>query len=347
MSIRSLWNQNNIEDYYCVYRMKSRIIAVANHKGGVGKTTTTSSLGSILASKGYKVLLVDLDAQANLTTSLTSSSDGATIYEAMTGKVETLPIVILHEHLHLVPASLTLAMADVELSSAIARERILSDLLVKSKAVQSYDFILFDCPPSLGLMTLNAFTASTDILIPLVAEVLPFKGLTMINDFIKMVHTRLNPQAHVSGILITRWEASNLSRGIENNLRQALGDTVFCTKIRKNVRLAEAPLENANIVDYDPRSNGASSGQPSTSLVPKVSDKSVKSDKEPSERVSEERFCTIVQSDILRKIRIIANREGLQIKEVVNAAFEKAIKSYERKNGPVDGRMKGDAKNLF
>ena len=222
MSIRSLWNQNNIEDYYCVYRMKSRIIAVANHKGGVGKTTTTSSLGSILASKGYKVLLVDLDAQANLTTSLTSTNDGATIYEAMTGKVETLPIVILHEHLHLVPASLTLAMADVELSSAIARERILSDLLVKSKAVQSYDFILFDCPPSLGLMTLNAFTASTDILIPLVAEVLPFKGLT-----------------------------------IENNLRQALGDTVFCTKIRKNVRLAEAPLENANIVDYDPRSNGA------------------------------------------------------------------------------------------
>jgi len=232
--------------------MKSRIIAVANHKGGVGKTTTTSSLGSILASKGYKVLLVDLDAQANLTTSLASFSDGATIYEAMTGKVESLPIVILHDHLHLIPASLTLAMADVELSSAIARERILSDLLIKSKAVETYDFILFDCPPSLGLMT-----ASTDILIPLVAEVLPFKGLTMINDFIKMVHARLNPQAHVSGILITRWEASNLSKGIENNLRQALGDTVFRTKIRKNVRLAEAPLENANIVDYDPRSNGA------------------------------------------------------------------------------------------
>ena len=138
--------------------MKSRIIAVANHKGGVGKTTTTSSLGSILASKGYKVLLVDLDAQANLTTSLASFSDGATIYEAMTGKVETLPIVILHDHLHLIPASLTLAMADVELSSAIARERILSDLLIKSKAVETYDFILFDCPPSLGLMTLNALS---------------------------------------------------------------------------------------------------------------------------------------------------------------------------------------------
>ena len=237
--------------------MKARIIAVANHKGGVGKTTTTSSLGSILAQKGFKVLLIDLDAQANLTTSLMFSVDGATIYEAMTGKAETLPVITLNDHLHIVPASLTLAMADVELSSAIARERILADLLVKSKAVESYDFILFDCPPSLGLMTLNAFTASTDILIPLVAEVLPFKGLTMINDFVKMVHARLNPQAHVSGILITRWEASNLSRGIEKNLREALGDTVFRTKIRKNVRLAEAPLENANIVDYDPRSNGA------------------------------------------------------------------------------------------
>ena len=244
-------------DNNCLYRMKARIIAVANHKGGVGKTTTTSSLGSILAQKGFKVLLIDLDAQANLTTSLMFSVDGATVYEAMTGKAETLPVITLNDHLHIVPASLTLAMADVELSSAIARERILADLLVKSKAVESYDFILFDCPPSLGLMTLNAFTASTDILIPLVAEVLPFKGLTMINDFVKMVHARLNPQAHVSGILITRWEVSNLSRGIEKNLREALGDTVFRTKIRKNVRLAEAPLENANIVDYDPKSNGA------------------------------------------------------------------------------------------
>ena len=170
--------------------------------------------------------------------------------------MEKLPTIILNDHLHLVPASLTLAMADVELSAAIARERILSELLVRSGAVDAYDFILFDCPPSLGLMTLNAFTASTDILIPLVAEVLPFKGLTMINDFIQMVHLRLNPKAHVSGILITRWEASNLSKGIESKLREALGDVVFQTKIRKNVRLAEAPLENANIVDYDPKSNG-------------------------------------------------------------------------------------------
>lgn len=194
--------------------MNTKIIAVANHKGGVGKTTTVASLGSILSKKGYKVLLIDLDAQSNLTTSLTSPTEGPTIYDALTSKVEELPIIALNESLHLVPASLTLAMVDVELSTAIARERILADVLQKANVEEKYDFVFLDCPPSLGLMTLNAFTASTDIVIPLISEVLPFKGLTMINDFIKMVSTRLNPKAHISGILITRWETSNLSRGI-------------------------------------------------------------------------------------------------------------------------------------
>jgi len=234
-----------------------KIIAVANHKGGVGKTTTVANLGGILSQKGYKVLLIDLDAQANLTTSLVASASEKTIYDAMTGKTDVLPIMEVSSNLHLVPSSLTLAMADVELSSAIARERLLSDLLKKESIAERYDFVILDCPPSLGLMTLNAFTASTDILIPLVAEVLPFKGLTMIKDFIDMVHRRLNPEAHISGILVTRWEGSNLSRGIETNLRQALGDTVYDTKIRKNVRIAEAPLENRTIMDYDARSNGA------------------------------------------------------------------------------------------
>lgn len=237
--------------------MNTRIIAVANHKGGVGKTTTVASLGSILSKKGYKVMLIDLDAQANLTHSLTTLTDGATIYDAMTGRADGLPVIAITDNLHLVPASLTLAMADVELSTAIARERILSDTLYNSGIADTYDFIFFDCPPSLGLITLNAFTAATDIIIPLVSEVLPFKGLTMINDFIKMVHTRLNPAAHITGILITRWESIRLSKGIEANLRQALGEVVFQTKIRKNIRLAEAPLENADIVDYDPKCNGA------------------------------------------------------------------------------------------
>lgn len=237
--------------------MKARIIAVGCHKGGIGKTSTVANLGGILSRRGYKVLLIDLDAQANLTTSFIEPTDGATIYEAMTGKVSELPIVVVTDRLHLVPSSLTLAMVDVELSTAIARERILSGCMAESGVIEKYDFILLDCPPSLGLMTLNAFASATEIIIPMVSEVLPFKGLTMMKDFVAMVQHRLNPSVRIMGILITRWEASKLSRGIEANLRQALGGMVFRTKIRKNVRLAEAPLEKTDILGYDPRSNGA------------------------------------------------------------------------------------------
>ena len=237
--------------------MKTKIIAVANHKGGVGKTTTVANLGSILSVKGHRVLLVDMDAQANLTASLVASIDGPSIYEALTGNTDCLPIVSVNNRLHLVPASLTLAMADVELSTAIAREHILAGLLSKDKVEDNYDFVLLDCPPSLGLVTLNAITASTDVLIPLISEVLPFKGLTMMSDFISMVRQKLNPQAHISGIVITRWENSKLSRGIEERLRVWEGDVVYRSKIRKNVRLAEAPLQNRNILDYASGSNGA------------------------------------------------------------------------------------------
>ena len=122
---------------------------------------------------------------------------------------------------------------------------------------EQYDFILLDCPPSLGLITLNAITASTDVIVPLIAEVLPFKGLKMINNFVNLIHTRLNKAAHVTGILITRWESTNLSKSIEQELRKAVGDLVFQTKIRKNVSVAEAPFEYHNIVEYAPKSNGA------------------------------------------------------------------------------------------
>ena len=237
--------------------MSTRIIAVANHKGGVGKTTTVANLGSILSKKGNRVLLVDLDAQANLTTSLVAVSEGPTIYEALTAKTDKLPVIAINDRLHLVPSSLTLAMADVELSTAIAREHILAGLLANAQVEGNYNYVLLDCPTSLGLVTLNAITASTDVLIPLVSEVLPFKGLTMMSDFIRMVQQKLNPNAHISGIVITRWENSKLSRGIEERLRELLGDTIYQCKIRKNVRLAEAPLENRSILDYASGSNGA------------------------------------------------------------------------------------------
>lgn len=237
--------------------MSTRIIAIASHKGGVGKTTTAASLGSILAEKQYRVLLVDLDAQANLTASMMADYEGPTIYEALTDKTDTLPVLPINDWLSIVPASLTLAMADIELSSAIRREYILADILQREDIKDKYDFILLDCPPSLGLITLNAITAATDVIIPLVCEVLPFKGLTMMNNFITMVQRKLNPNVRIAGILVTRWERSNLSNGIETKLRETVNDLLFTTKIRKNIRLAEAPLESRNIMDYDSRCRGA------------------------------------------------------------------------------------------
>ena len=233
----------------------TKIIAFANHKGGVGKTTTTASVGSILASKGFKVLLIDLDAQANLTYSMKQLPDVyQSIYNILVFNESPEPCNV-SKNLDLIPSSQELAMIDIQLSSVIARERVLSRALSPIK--ENYDFILMDCPPSLGVLTLNACTFATDIIIPLIAEVLPFKGLAMINEFILNVREYLNPEAHVSGVLITRWEKTKLTSGIEEELRSSWDDLIFKTKIRKNVTIAEAPLESANIIEYAPKSNGA------------------------------------------------------------------------------------------
>ena len=234
---------------------QAKIISFANHKGGVGKTTTTASVGSILASKGFKVLLIDLDAQANLTYSMKQLPDVyQSIYNILVSKETPKPYNV-SKNLDLIPSSQELAMVDIQLSSVIARERVLSRVLSPIK--DAYDFILIDCPPSLGVLTLNACTFATDVIIPLVAEVLPFKGLAMINEFISNVREYLNPEAHVSGVLITRWEKTKLTSGIEQELRSSWGELIFKTKIRKNVTIAEAPLESSNIVEYAPKSNGA------------------------------------------------------------------------------------------
>lgn len=239
---------------------KTRIITFANHKGGVGKTTTTASVGTILSKEDKKVLLIDLDAQANLTHSIAAkSSIERTIYDALIGEVSKensqLPIYPINNNLDIVPADLALANTDLQLSAAMARERILERLL---KQVSSqYDYILIDCPPSLGILTLNAIVASDTVIIPLVAEVLPFQGLTMIKDFIEMIKENINPNVSIGGILLTRWENSNLSKQIEEGLREQREIKVYNTKIRKNIKVAEAPLECVNIVEYAPKSNGA------------------------------------------------------------------------------------------
>lgn len=232
----------------------TKIIAVANHKGGVGKTTTVASLGAILSDMGKRILLVDLDSQSNLTTSLYGKEPEQTIYNALRGQ-GALPVVKLADRLSLVPSSLDMAGIELEVGSVMQREYLLKDLLEPLQA--RFDYILLDCPPSLGLIVINAFVAATDVFIPLTAEALPFKGLVKITDIIKMVQRRLNPSLELSGIFITRWERSKLAQQVEEALRAQYGDIVYKTKIRKNISIAEAPLTGKDILSYAPSSNGA------------------------------------------------------------------------------------------
>ena len=235
--------------------MDTKIIAICNHKGGVAKTTTVASLGASLASLGHSVLLVDLDAQSNLTSSLLGYEPERSTYEAIRDR-EGLPIEKVGETgLSLAGASLDLAGIELEISTAMERERILQDVL--SEVADKYEYILLDCPPSLGLLTLNALTASTDVIIPLTAEALPSKGLQKITDIITMTQKRLNKGLRLSGILITRYEKNNLSQTVEEAIRERYGELVYDTKIRKNVSLAEAPLAVQTILEYAPTSNGA------------------------------------------------------------------------------------------
>lgn len=234
--------------------MGSKIIAVSNHKGGVGKTTFVASVGAFLASRGYRTLLVDLDAQANLTASLLPDEAERTIYNALKEK-KGLPIVELRQSLFLTPSALDLAGIELELSGAMSREFILKDLL--EPVAPSFDYILLDCPPSLGLIAVNAFTASTDVIIPLTAEALPFKGLTMIQEILAMVQKRLNTSLRLSGIVLNRWAGRKLNKVVEEALRDRFPDVVYNAKIRENISIAEAPLTKSDIFSYSPESNGA------------------------------------------------------------------------------------------
>lgn len=231
-----------------------RIIAIANHKGGVGKTTSVMNIGAALAQRGKRVLLVDLDAQANLTTSMLGIEPNISIYHSFT-KVEALPVHKIADNLHLVPSSLDMAGAELEISARLSREFILKDLL--DPIADNYDYILLDCAPSLGIITLNALVASSELYIPLTAEALPSKGLTKLLDILDNVKKRLNPLIQLSGVIITRYERSKLSQMVEEMLRVNFESVVFKTKIRKNVSIAEAPLYTQDVLRYAKDSNGA------------------------------------------------------------------------------------------
>ena len=235
--------------------METKIITIANHKGGVGKTTSTASIGDALAILGKRVLLIDLDAQQNLTFTLTQNEEPETsVYDALV-KDAPLPIVNVRENLDLVPASLELARAEIDMATKIAREGILKSLLEDYRG--KYDYILIDCPPSLGIVTTNALVASDRLYIPLTAEALPMKGLAMLDDVVGEVRKRVNPSLELGGVFFTRFNNRNLNKEVVKKIESRYEDNVFETKIRENIALAEMPLSGQSIFEYDPKSNGA------------------------------------------------------------------------------------------
>jgi len=233
----------------------SKIISISNHKGGVGKTTSTLNIGAGLSNTGKRVLLIDLDPQANLSQSLGITDPEYTIYGALKGEYGLEPIEI-YKNLDLIPSTLDLSGAEVELSGEAGREYILKELI--EPVVKLYDYILIDSPPSLGLLTINAFTASTTVYIPLQSQYLALQGLAKLLEVIDKIKKRLNKGLEVGGVFITQYDSRKiLNRDVVDTIEEHFSDKVFKTKIRDNVALAEAPTQGVDIFRYNSKSNGA------------------------------------------------------------------------------------------
>lgn len=233
----------------------NKIIAILNHKGGTSKTTTSLNLGAALAKLGNRVLLVDLDPQANLSQSLGIEDSNETISEVFALKIQSLPIKNISETLHLVPASLDLSAIEPGMYSNINSYFLLKGQLDKVKS--NYDFILIDCPPSLGIFTQNALIASTDVLITVQSQFLALKGLDTVNNLIATVREKLNDGISVLGLLLTQTNHTRISKDISHALRDTFKEKVFNTTIRQNVSIAEASANRQDIFTYAPESFGA------------------------------------------------------------------------------------------
>lgn len=237
--------------------MAMRSIAFTNQKGGVGKTTSTINVGAGLCLQGKKVLLVDLDPQANLTYSLRMNSQriDKTIYDVLKGRTPLEEAVINHNGFDILPSSIDLSGAEMEFANEPARETLLKHSL---SSLDQYDYILIDCPPNLGLLTLNALTAVNEIFIVLQSEYLALHGLSKLMDIIKVVKQRLNSDIEISGIICTLFDGrKNLNNEVVGHIKDYFGTKVFDTLIRDNVALAEAPSHHKTIFEYAPESYGA------------------------------------------------------------------------------------------
>ena len=239
---------------------RARVLAVVNQKGGVGKSTTAVNLAASLGQLGRKVLLVDLDPQGNATSGfgLNKNQRELCIYNALLGDVDIASIVepVQIEHVFVVPATIQLAGAEIELVSAFSRESRLKSII--EPLLGDFEFIIIDCPPSLGLLTVNALTAAKGLLIPIQCEYYALEGLSKLLDSVRLVKTHLNPELDVFGVVMTMYDSrTRLAHLVVDEVRDFFGQKVFETMIPRTVRLSEAPSYGLPVILYDPSGKGA------------------------------------------------------------------------------------------
>ena len=239
-----------------------RIIAVANQKGGVGKTTTSINLAACLAEKGKKVLAVDMDPQGNLTSGLGVDKDSVekSIYELIIGEVDIKEVINKEvlENLDIIPTSIDLSAAEIELIGVDDKEYILRNAIDQVK--DQYDFVIIDCPPSLSMLTINAMTTADSVIVPIQCECYALEGLSQLIHTVELVKDRLNSKLEIEGVVFTMYDArTNLSLQVVENVKDNLQQNIYKTIIPRNIRLAEAPSYGLPINKYDPKSTGAES----------------------------------------------------------------------------------------
>jgi chromosome partitioning protein len=233
----------------------TRVISISNHKGGVGKTTSAINIGAGLNKLGKKVLLIDLDPQANLSQSLGVIEPERNIYRALRGDYPLEPVEVI-KGLDLIASTLDLSGAEIEIAAEAGREYILKELIEPLRG--SYDFIIIDSPPSLGLLTLNAFVASDLVFIPIQAQYLALQGVAKLVEVIDKIQKRLNKELEIGGVFITQYDQRKvLNRDVVATIEGYFKEKLFKTKLRDNIALAEAPTQGVDIFRYQPKSNGA------------------------------------------------------------------------------------------